>query len=122
MTDKYNLDSLWGNIIEDLSIEIPEMMKKYSIPGIAIAITSKEQAIWTNCFGYTDITNNQEVNKDTIFSLQSTSKTVTTVAFLLAVHNGLVNLDDPITKYYPEFTMKCRFGDNIVKKITFFEF
>ncbi len=109
----------YKSIVQDLEVEIPKKMKELNIPGLAIAIISKDEVIWTKGFGYTDKSKKQEVNSETLSSLQSTTKSVTAIAFLLAVQRGLVKLDDPILKYYPEFTVNSRFGDDQVKKITF---
>ncbi|MFX0064631.1 MAG: serine hydrolase domain-containing protein [Candidatus Hermodarchaeota archaeon] len=119
MKQKSNRSNLFESIIKDLKAEIPQNMKEQHIPGLAMALVSKEKTIWVEGFGYTDKTKTQAVNTDTLFSLQSTTKTVTTVAFLLAVQQGLVKLDDPIINYYPEFTVNSRFGKDQVNKITF---
>lgn len=106
-------------VIEDLQNEIPEKMKEGNIPGLAIALVCKRGTMWCEGFGYTDMSKQQAVNTDTLFCLQSTTKTVTTVTFLLAVQKGLVNLDDPLVKYYPEFIVNSRCGKDQYKEITF---
>lgn len=109
----------YESIIEELRSEIPQKMNQQSIPGLAIALVSKKGTIWCECFGYTDMSHQHPVNTDTLFSLQSTTKTVTTVAFLLAVQNGFCDLDDPLVNYYPEFEVHSRVGASQYKKITF---
>jgi len=106
-------------IVNELQSEIPKNMKEKNIPGLAIALISKKGTIWEEGFGYTDMSRQQAVNTDTLFSLQSTTKTVTTVAFLLAVQDGLVELDALLVDYYPEFTVYSRYGTDQYKKITF---
>jgi len=111
-----------GNIrtvIEDLRNEIPSRMKKEGIPGLAIALVSKGGTDWLGCFGHTDRSKRKSVDGDTLFSLQSTTKTVTTVAFLLAVQEGLVGLDDALVDCYPEFSVNSRFGEGQYREITF---
>jgi CubicO group peptidase (beta-lactamase class C family) len=113
------LKSKYKSIIEDLQKEIPENMNKQDIPGLAVALVTKEGPVWLGCFGYTDFSKTRAVDTDTLFCLQSTTKTVTTVAFLLAVQGGLVNLDDPLVEYYPEFYVNSRVDNNEYTKITF---
>lgn len=108
-----------AEIIEKLREEIPQKMKKQNIPGLAVAMVSKNETLWCEGFGYTDMSHTQAVNTDTLFSLQSTTKAVTTVAFLLAVQKGLGSLDDPLVTVYPEFTVNSRFGKDEYKRITF---
>ena len=106
-------------IINKLREEIPQKIEKQKIPGLAVAMVSKNKTLWCEGFGYTDTSQKQAVNTDTLFSLQSTTKTVTAVAFLLAVQKGLVALDDPLVTVYPEFTVNSRFGKDQYKRITF---
>lgn len=46
----------------------------------------------------------KSMHKDTIFDLASCSKLFTALSTLKLVEMGLINLDDDITKYRPEFT------------------
>lgn len=103
----------------ELKKEIPKEMKKDNIHGLAIALVTKEEIIWMGCFGFTDEGNSKKIDKDTLFSLQSTSKTVTALAFQLAAQKGLVKLDDQLVKYYPDFKVNSRYGKDQYKKITF---
>lgn len=116
---KNKTERKYKSIIEDLRNEIPEKMKEQNIPGLAAALVSKKGTIWCECFGYTDRSTQKKVDADTLFSLQSTTKTVTTIAFLLAVQKGFVTLDDPVIDYYPEFKVNSTFDESQYKKITF---
>ncbi len=106
-------------VIEDLRVEIPSKMKEDGIPGLAMALVSKGGTDWLGCFGHTDRSRRRRVDRDTLFSLQSTTKTVTTVAFMLAVQEGLVELDDTLVEHYPEFRVDSRFGEDQYRGITF---
>ncbi|MCW3991222.1 MAG: beta-lactamase family protein, partial [Candidatus Bathyarchaeota archaeon] len=112
---KYGIEA----VIEGLSSEIPFRMEKENIPGLAIALVSKGGTDWLGCFGHTDRSEQRRVDRHTLFSLQSTTKTVTAVAFLLAVQEGLVGLDDPLIEHYPEFHVNSRFGEDQYRGITF---
>src|SRR5690606_15237482 len=48
----------------------------------------------------------------------STSKTFTATAVMLAVQEGLVTLDTPISEYLPDFTVNSRFDKNPEELIT----
>ena len=56
---------------------------------------------------------------ETIFSLQSVSKTYAATGFLIAAEKGWFKLDDPLRKHLPQFTVKSRFGADQVDQITF---
>jgi CubicO group peptidase (beta-lactamase class C family) len=106
-------------IIANLIPEIPHGMSRNNVPGLTMALVSRDETVWTGCFGYTDTAKMQQVNADTLFGLQSTTKTVTSVAFLLAVQKGLAQLDDPLVDHYPEFTVNSRYGNDEYRKISF---
>ncbi|MFX1537850.1 MAG: serine hydrolase [Promethearchaeota archaeon] len=109
----------YSRTIDEIKQLIVKYMKKGNIPGLSIALIDDDRVVWTEGFGHTDQTKTCKITPDTLFGIQSTSKTYTATAFLRAVHKGLVNLDDPLTKYYPEFSIKSRFSNDEVKKITF---
>lgn len=94
-------------------------MNEGGIIGFSAALVRRSGPIWLESFGFTDTSKQQKVDENTLFSLQSTTKTVTAIAFLLAVQEGLVELDDQIYKHHPNFKMKSFYGDNEYKKITF---
>ena len=53
--------------------------------------------------GKADIANNRPMRRDTLFRIASMTKPVTTVAALMLMEEGRLKLDDPITKWAPEF-------------------
>ena len=52
--------------------------------------------------GFRDPENTQPITEDTIFQLASVTKQFTAAAVMLARREGLLDLDDEITKYFPE--------------------
>ena len=110
-----NIDELKEEIRKD----IQEGMKKFKIPGTTIAIVDKDDILWSEGFGFTDNTKSKKVNADTLFMIGSLSKAYTVTAFLRAMQKGKIDLDDPLKKHYPEFTMNMRYGDEELDKITF---
>src|SRR5262245_31103183 len=53
--------------------------------------------------GYFDSTFQREWGRDTIACCHSTTKTMTTVAALVAADRGLIDLDARVAEYWPEF-------------------
>jgi CubicO group peptidase (beta-lactamase class C family) len=97
---------------------VSEIMAKDKIPGLSIALVDRDGILWTAGFGYTDYNRKTPVTTDTLFSIGSTSKTITAVAVMVAVQDGLLELDVPIIEYFPQFTVNSRFEENPHKKIT----
>ena len=99
------------------SESMPDRMKKHKIPGLSIAVVDRDGILWSAGFGRTG-RGKQPVTPETLFSIQSMSKTFTATAVMFAVQDGLVDLDTPIMEYLPEFTVKSRWEDNPQQKIT----
>lgn len=98
--------------------EIPRRMEQNSIPGFAIALVDNEGILWAAGFGFTDTDHEIPITPTTIFSIQSMSKTFTSTAVMTAVQDRLLDLDAPITKYLPDFTVNSRFEEHPEQKIT----
>ncbi|MHA2038723.1 MAG: serine hydrolase [Promethearchaeota archaeon] len=94
-------------------------MKKEDIPGLAISLIDKNGIIWTEGFGFIDRSKSRIVDPDTIFSIGSTTKSITAVAFLRAVQKGIIKLDDKLITYYPEVIINSRYDDDQISKISF---
>lgn len=91
---KQKIDSMFVSEIDKMGTEIP---------GISVGVLNNKSLLWSKTIGYTDTTKTNAINPSTIFSIQSMGKTVTTVAILMAVQDGLLDLDTPIKKYLPDF-------------------
>ena len=87
--------------LSTLPDRIEQGMKAEGIPGLAIAIVEKDAIVWSRGFGVTDVSAPQPVTDATLFSIQSISKTYTTVGFLRATQRWGVELDDKLLAYYP---------------------
>ena len=105
-----------GQVIDAHRLSVVEKMQKNKIPGAAVALVDRDRILWAAGFGYTDTDKREPVNPETIFSIQSMSKTFTAVLF--AVQDGLLDLDAPITTYLPEFMVQSRFEGHPEQKIT----
>lgn len=71
--------------------------------GIAYGIYYRGKLIALEGYGLSDRAKATPMTPDTIVRLFSMSRAVTTVAFLTLVEDGKVGLDDPVSKYLPEF-------------------
>ena len=81
------------------------------IPDCEIAVFKDHECIYKNSFSKPDY-NPEEANKDTYF-LFSATKVITCTAALRLVEEGKMQLDDPVSKYLPEFAeLFVRNGDD----------
>jgi CubicO group peptidase (beta-lactamase class C family) len=105
-------------VIASYRARIPDLMAQQDIPGLAVALVDKDEVLWTEGFGHLDRDGSAPVTVDTIFSVQSMSKTFTATAVMQAVQAGLLDLDAPITAYLPDFTVHSAFEEHPERKIT----
>jgi CubicO group peptidase (beta-lactamase class C family) len=105
-------------VIAKYRAQIPRLIARQGLPGLAIVVVDERGVVWVEGFGYTDRDHAKAVTPDTIFAVQSTSKTFTAAAVLLAVQAGLLDLDVPITTYLPDFTIHSIFEEHPERKIT----
>ncbi|HTC54524.1 MAG TPA: serine hydrolase domain-containing protein [Steroidobacteraceae bacterium] len=105
-------------LIENERKAILAAMSKEDIPGVGICLIYEGKPVWVEGFGVTDHGSNRTVTDSTIFNVESTSKNFTATAIMLAVQRGLLDLDEPITTYVPDFTVQSRFESAPESRIT----
>jgi CubicO group peptidase (beta-lactamase class C family) len=109
----------YSPIIAKLKEQLPQQMAQMNVPGLAIALVDGDKLVWAEGVGAADRASQTKVTADTLFSVQSISKTYTATGFLIAVEKGLMKVDDPLKTYYPQFTVNSRFGADEANRITF---
>ncbi|MEK6481423.1 serine hydrolase domain-containing protein [Catalinimonas sp. 4WD22] len=62
------------------------------------------QVVYHKAFGWKDIENQIPATADDYYVLFSQTKAITTVAFMTLVEKGLVNINDPVSQYFPEIS------------------
>ena len=108
----------YSSVIKESRDLISETMTKEKIPGLAIAVIDENSVVWTEGFGYTDLDQKLPITPETMFGIQSMSKTITATAAMMAVQDGMIDLDKPISTYVPNFTVHSRFDDKPQDRIT----
>ena len=73
------------------------------LPGVVTVVWQKDRVVQLNALGRRDIERGLPMAPDTIFRIASMSKPITSVAALMLVEQGTLKLDDPISKWVPEF-------------------
>jgi CubicO group peptidase (beta-lactamase class C family) len=97
-----------GNAVlpEDLArIAVParNAVASGDIPGVVHLVWRRGELLQLETVGLRDIESNLPVERDTIFRIASMSKPVISVAALILMERGAMRLDDPISKWAPEF-------------------
>jgi CubicO group peptidase (beta-lactamase class C family) len=104
-------------LVEQERRTIQDAMAENGIEGIAVCLIHEGLPVWVEGFGVTK-QGGSRVDSNTMFSIQSTSKNLTAVAILLAVQQGLLDLDEPISTYLPKWSVQSRFESAPQDRIT----
>lgn len=79
------------------------LVDQHKIPGAVTMIAREGKLIHSSVVGYEDIDARRPMRKDTIFRFYSMSKPITSVAILMLMEQGKLRLDDPVSKFLPQF-------------------
>ena len=83
---------------------IQKEMAAKKITGISIAVSNSSGLIWTEGFGLAHKKNRTAFTETTISNVGSVSKLITATAVMSLVEKGLIDLDEPVATYIPEFS------------------
>jgi CubicO group peptidase (beta-lactamase class C family) len=75
----------------------------HSLAGAVTLVADKDNVLSLQAIGYADIAAGKLMTTDALFWIASQSKPITATAFMMLVDEGKVKLDDPVSKYLPEF-------------------
>lgn len=73
------------------------------IPGVVALIARDGKIVYHKAFGMADNSSNRSLKRDDIFRIASQTKAITATAVMMLWEEGKFLLDDPISKYIPEF-------------------
>ena len=77
------------------------IVDKKTAKGAVAAVARHGKLVYLKAFG--DMDEGKPMQKNTIFRICSQTKLVTSVAVMMLYEKGLFNLNEPISKYIPEF-------------------
>jgi CubicO group peptidase (beta-lactamase class C family) len=105
----------YGPVKARLSRYIRSRMAENRTAGLAIALVDGPRLVWAKGFGLADVAARKRVTVDTVFHIGSATKTFTTAAVMQLMERGLVDLDAPLARYIPGFSLRKRFpGRNVI--------
>ncbi len=80
-----------------------ELVDRKQIAGVTILLIKDGKPIYNKAFGYADVEQKLPMRNDHIFRIASQTKAITSLAAMLLFEEGKFLLDDPVSKYIPEF-------------------
>ena len=84
--------------------QFPKLLAEHDVPGAAIAVAVGDEVV-DGGSGVLSLATGVDVNADTLFQIGSITKVWTTTLVMQLVDEGLVDLDAPVQRYLPDFTV-----------------
>lgn len=87
--------------------QIPGIMLEFvgqkKIAGVVTLVANRKRVLQLAAVGYADIDKKKPMTRDTLFAIASMTKPITGTAVMILKDQGKLSLDDPVSKYIPEF-------------------
>lgn len=83
------------------------------LPALSLALVDDQTTVWSRGFGWQDEGHMMHASADTLYRVGSVSKPFTALLIMLFVELGLLELDEPIQTYLPEFNPTNKTGKRI---------
>ena len=94
-----------------VDLVIDKAIENNKIVGTVTLISKDDQLIYNRVAGYSDREEKIKMRQDSIFRLASVTKPIVSAATLILVSKGIIRLDDPITKWLPDFQPRLANGE-----------
>jgi CubicO group peptidase (beta-lactamase class C family) len=88
-----------------LKARVGEVLNRWPVAGLAVGVIRDGTLAWFYGHGVADISSGMPVGPDTVFRIASVTKTITAVAVMQLVEQGLVDLDAPASRYLGAFQL-----------------
>ena len=73
------------------------------LPGALALVHRRGQTVHLSVQGHADLARKRPLQADALFRIYSMTKPLTSIAFMMLVEEGRVALDDPVTRFIPEW-------------------
>jgi CubicO group peptidase (beta-lactamase class C family) len=104
-------DPQYGYAREYISWLIRTEMSRNNVTGLSIALVDDQRIVWAEGFGFADQANHIAATQDTIYRVGSITKLFTATAAMQLVEQGKLDIDQPLQRYLPEFSVRRHFTE-----------
>ncbi len=85
---------------------IDSLRNALGAPGLAIAVSIRDQLVWSEGFGYANIEKQEPAHRTTKFRIGSVSKSLASIGMARLVEDQQLDLDQQVQSYLPDFPEK----------------
>ena len=78
-------------------------IEKAKVVGLTIGVARRDEILCIKAFGLANVELNAPTRPETVYRIGSNTKPFTATAILLLIEDGKVKLDDPLSKFLPDY-------------------
>ena len=106
-----------GILADGVDAAIDTALADKRLVGTVILVARDGELVYQRAAGLADRENKVAIQKDTIFRLASITKPIVAITAMRLVEQGRIGLDDPITKWLPDFRPRLPDGGETIIRI-----
>lgn len=94
-----------GELLEGFEAVFRREMKRFNVPGAAVAVVQGNEIIYAEGFGLRSVKSREPVTTETAFRVGSTTKSMTSLLVAMQVEEGLFDWETPVVNLIPGFSL-----------------
>jgi len=96
------------SVVRYLQWLVTKELEDKHLPSISVALVNDQSIVWQTSVGYADREQHIAADGDTLYRVGSITKVFTAMAALQLAEQGKIDLDQPLSHYLPDFTLRRR--------------
>jgi D-alanyl-D-alanine carboxypeptidase len=90
-------------LVHSIDEIVGEALEAGPIAGVSVAVQRGPELVLARGYGYADLENGVRATAETVFRIGSVTKQFTAAAVLQLAEQGQLRLEDPITRFFPDY-------------------
>ena len=103
---------------ENIANILEEEIRENRISGAQAACFLNGEKVVHKCAGYSCLETKRRTETDTIYRIYSMTKPVTAVAAMILKERGILDFEEPVSKYFPEYEYLRIWGKSGKQKVS----
>lgn len=96
------MDGTLDGVSAELNACAARFVKDKRLAGASVGVVLPDGLAWSGQIGFSDLQRREAPQPSTLYAIASITKTFTGTSIMQLDERGLLDLDDPVTKYLPE--------------------
>ncbi|HKE37132.1 MAG TPA: serine hydrolase domain-containing protein [Candidatus Baltobacteraceae bacterium] len=92
-----------ASVVAQVDSVLESAMKHQHLPGVSVAVAVDGHVVYAHGYGYRNVPKRLPSNGHTVYNIASTSKQFVAAAIMRLQQQGLLNVNDRLSKYYPQY-------------------